>query len=107
MFIITLEGHEGEGAYAVHDEYGENVLYLFVDKDDALRYAGLLEADDFPPMAVTRVADKEVIQTCERVNCKYSIITPDVLVIPLLTKMILFQKIRWKNSSARVTRSPK
>ena len=35
MFIITLEGHEGEGAYAVHDEYGENVLYLFVDKDDA------------------------------------------------------------------------
>ena len=40
MFIITLEGHEGEGAYAVHDEYGENVLYLFVDKDDAMRYAG-------------------------------------------------------------------
>ena len=82
MFIITLEGHVGEGAYAVHDADGENVLYLFVDKDDAVRYAGLLEADDFPPMSVTKVADRDVIQTCERVNCKYSIITPDVLVIP-------------------------
>ena len=107
MFIITLEGHEGEGAYAVHDEYGENVLYLFVDKDDAMRYAGLLEADDFPPMAVTRVADKQVISTCEHVNCKYSIITPDELVIPLLTKMILFQKIRWKNLLSTGDRSPK
>lgn len=82
MFIITLEGHEAEGAYAVHDEYGENVLYLFVDKDDAMRYAGLLEADDFPPMAVTEIPDKQVISTCEHVNCKYSIITPDELVIP-------------------------
>lgn len=84
MFIITLKGLEQEGAYAVHDEHGENVLYLFVDKDDALRYAGLLEADNFPPMAVTKVEDQQVIATCERVNCKYSIITPDVLVIPPL-----------------------
>nr|BAR29461.1 hypothetical protein [uncultured Mediterranean phage uvMED]BAR29529.1 hypothetical protein [uncultured Mediterranean phage uvMED] len=86
MFIITLDGHQGEGAYAVHDEHGENVLYLFVDKDDAMRYAGLLEAEDFPPIVVTKVADKEVISTCEKVNCKYSIITPDVLVIPPLDK---------------------
>ena len=86
MFIITLDGFQGEGAYAVHDEHGENVLYLFVDKDDAMRYAGLLEAEDFPPIVVTKVADKEVISTCEKVNCKYSIITPDVLVIPPLDK---------------------
>lgn len=86
MFIITLDGHQGEGAYAVHDEHGENVLYLFVDKDDAMRYAGLLEAEDFPPIVVTKVADQEVISTCEKVNCKYSIITPDVLVIPPLDK---------------------
>jgi hypothetical protein len=45
-----------------------------------------LEAEDFPPIVVTKVADKEVISTCEKVNCKYSIITPDVLVIPPLDK---------------------
>jgi|TARA_B100000035_G_scaffold5013_1_gene4468 hypothetical protein len=82
VFIITLEGHEGEGAYAVHDADGENVLYLFVDKDDAMRYAGLLEADDFPPMAVTSIEDQQVIATCEKVNCRYSIITPNDFVIP-------------------------
>ncbi|MEC7807383.1 MAG: DUF3110 domain-containing protein [Pseudomonadota bacterium] len=86
MFIITLQGMGDEGAYAVRDEKNENVLYLFVDKDDALRYVGMLDADEFPPMAVTEVEDRQVIATCEQSNCKYSIITPDDLVIPPLQK---------------------
>ena len=84
MFIITLQGMGDEGAYAVRDEKNENVLYLFVDKDDALRYVGMLDADEFPPMAVTEVEDRQVIATCEQSYCKYSIITPDDLVIPPL-----------------------
>ena len=83
MFIITLEGMGREGAYAVRDERDDNVLYLFIDKDDAIRYAGLLEAEeDFPPMMIQEVEDRQVISTCEQTNCKYSIITPDELVIP-------------------------
>ena len=83
MFIITLQGMGKEGAYAVRDEIDENVLYLFVDKDEDLRYATLLEAEeDFPPMAITEVEDRQVIATCEQTNSKYSIITPDELVIP-------------------------
>tara|TARA_B100000073_G_C23505151_1_gene481407 strand:+ start:217 stop:519 length:303 start_codon:yes stop_codon:yes gene_type:complete len=82
MFLLTLSEHQEEGAYAVHDADGENVLYLFVDKDDAMRYAGLLEAEDFPPMSVQEIDDHTLIATCETANCKYSIITPDELVIP-------------------------
>ena len=29
MFILTIEGHEQDGAYAVADEDGERALYLF------------------------------------------------------------------------------
>mgnify|MGYP001182588725 CR=1 FL=1 len=85
MFLITIEGMGPEGAYAVRDERNNNVLYLFIDKDDAMRYASMLEAEEtFPPMSVTEVEDRQVIATCEHTNCKYSIITPDELVIPLI-----------------------
>ena len=42
MFILTVEGKETEGAYSVQDDNGEQVLYLFEDEDDAIRYALLL-----------------------------------------------------------------
>ena len=46
MFILTVEGKETEGAYSVEEEDGEQVLYLFEDEDDAIRYALLLEDQD-------------------------------------------------------------
>ena len=81
MFIL-LDKSTG-GVYAVTGDDGNKVVQIFVDKDDAMRYATLLEAEeDFPPMAITEVEDRQVIATCEQTNSKYSIITPDELVIP-------------------------
>ena len=34
MYILTIKGHEQEGAYAVADDDGERSLYLFEEKDD-------------------------------------------------------------------------
>ena len=42
MYILTIKGHEQEGAYAVADDDGERSLYLFEEKDDAERYGGCL-----------------------------------------------------------------
>ena len=41
MYILSLHGHEGEGAYAVTNDDGHKALYLFEQEDDATRYAGL------------------------------------------------------------------
>ena len=82
MFILTIEGHEQDGAYAVADEDGERALYLFQEEDDAIRYGGLLEAEDYPPMSVVEVEDKLAINTCNMYNYKYVIITEDDFVIP-------------------------
>ena len=51
MYILTLAGQEEEGAYAVEDHDGDKTLYFFQDEDDAERYAGLLEADDYPELS--------------------------------------------------------
>tara|TARA_B100001996_G_C18400930_1_gene492847 strand:+ start:33 stop:320 length:288 start_codon:yes stop_codon:yes gene_type:complete len=82
MFILTIEGKEDEGAYAVSDTEGERALYLFEEEDDAVRYAGLLEAEDYPPMTVIEVEDELALNTCNRYNYRYVIITEDDFVIP-------------------------
>ena len=82
MFILTVEGAESEGAYSVQDDNGEQVLYLFEDEDDAIRYALLLEDQDYPEMHVIEVDGKVVVKTCELHDYRYSIITRNDIVIP-------------------------
>ena len=82
MFVLAIQGKEYEGAYAGTDPEGEKALYLFEEEDDALRYGGLLEADDYPPMSVMEVPDQLAINTCNMYNYKYVIITEDDFVIP-------------------------
>ena len=82
MFILTIRGQEEEGAYAVADLDGERALYMFEEEDDAERYAGLLEAEDYPPMTVVEVEDELALNTCNRYNYRYVIITQDDFVIP-------------------------
>ena len=84
MFILTIEGKESEGAYSVTAEDGQEVLYLFEDEDDAIRYALLLEDQDFPEMHVIEVDGKVVIKTCELHDYRYSVITKNDIVIPPL-----------------------
>ena len=43
MYILTIYGKETEGAYSVADDEGDQILYLFEEEDDAMRYAMMLE----------------------------------------------------------------
>ena len=82
MYILAVAGKEKEGAYAVKGDKSEKMVYMFLDKDDALRYAGLLEADDFPEMSVVEVNDREIIQACVTSGNEYYVVTPDDIVVP-------------------------
>ena len=55
MFIITVKGEENNGAYSVGNAEGEQILYLFEEEDDAIRFALQLEEDDYPEMHVIEV----------------------------------------------------
>ena len=86
MYILTIYGKETQGAYSVTDEEGEQILYLFDEEDDAMRYAMMLEDEGSPEMHVIEVEDDIMIKTCEMHDYKYSIITKNDLVIPPETK---------------------
>lgn len=82
MFILTIDGKETEGAYAVLDEDGDHILYIFVEEDDAVRFAMMLEEQNFPEMHVIEVDDNAMLKTCQMQNYRYTIITKDDIVIP-------------------------
>jgi hypothetical protein len=82
MYILTIENHPTEGAFCVVDDIGEKVLYFFEEYDDAYRYAGLLEAENYPKMEVVEVDNELSIKTCEMYNYQYVVIKPDDVVMP-------------------------
>jgi len=82
MFLLTIYGREGEGAYSVVNEYGEKILYLFEEEDDAERYAMMLEEDGHPEMHLIEIEDDVMLQTCNLNDYKYTIITSNDIVIP-------------------------
>ena len=82
MFILTVSGKEKDGAYSVTDEDGDQILYLFEEEDDAVRFAMMLEDEDYPEMNVMEVEDAVMIKTCEMHGYNYTVITEDDIVIP-------------------------
>ena len=83
MFLLSLKEHKDEGAFAVEDSSGDKVLFLFEQEEDAERYAMQLKEQDEAEMAVIEVDGKVAIRTCRRYNYKYSVITPNDIVVPL------------------------
>ena len=82
MYLLTLRESKEEGAYAVQDRYGDKVLFLFEEEDDAVRYAMMLEDQDNALMDVVEVDDELAIKTCKMHSYKYAVITSDDIVIP-------------------------
>jgi hypothetical protein len=82
MFLLTLKDQKGDGAFAVQDKYGEKVLFLFEEEDDATRYALMLEEQEEKEMEVVEVDDELAIKTCKIYSYKYAVVTPNDIVIP-------------------------
>tara|TARA_Y100001963_G_scaffold102134_1_gene140570 strand:- start:565 stop:837 length:273 start_codon:yes stop_codon:yes gene_type:complete len=82
MFILTVAGKENDGAYSVTDDDGNQILYLFEEEDDAVRYALLLENSDYPEMHVLEVEDEVMVRTCQVHDYNYTVITSNDIVIP-------------------------
>ena len=82
MYILTVAGKENEGAYSVTDDEVDQILYLFVEQDDATLFAMQLEDKEYPEMHVIEVDDDSAVHVCENNGYRYSIITKDDIVIP-------------------------
>ena len=82
MYLLTINEKQDNGAYAVLNRYGEKVLFMFEEEDDAERYAMMLDDTEDSKMNVIEIDDALAIMTCKRYNYKYAVITPNDIVIP-------------------------
>ena len=84
MWLLSLHGKREDGAYAVEDDEGQRVIFLFEEEDDAVRYAMMMAMSDkkYPELDVTEVPDDVAINACEAYDYPYVIISSDDLLIP-------------------------
>ena len=83
MYILTISGQEEEGAYAVEDDYVDKTP-LFSSRKRMTQNVMPCSwiSDDFPEMDVVEVDSELAISMCNKYNYRYSIISPNELVIP-------------------------
>ena len=79
--LLFNAGTDSEGIHTI--QIGDrNTILMFKDEDDATRYAGLLEAQDFPEAKVEPIDSEEVEQFCRQADYDWKIIEPGQLEIP-------------------------
>ncbi len=82
MFILTLS-NKVDGVFSVLDELKDQVIPIFEDADDAVRYNGMMELDEnHPTLQVVEIDAASLINACEDRFQKYAIITKDDFLIP-------------------------
>lgn len=82
VYILLFNaGTDNEGIHTVQVS-DRNTILMFQEEDDALRYAGLLEAQDFPEPKVEEIDSEEVEQFCRQADYDWKIIESEQLEIP-------------------------
>ena len=72
IFVLLYNsGTDKEGIHSIEFK-GRTIVLMFEDKDDAIRYCGLLEAQDFPLPTVEMLNEEKIKDFCIKLNyeCK-------------------------------------
>ncbi|OKH16844.1 DUF3110 domain-containing protein [[Limnothrix rosea] IAM M-220] len=82
VYVLLFNARtENEGIHTLQ-EGDRNKILMFEDKDDATRFALMLEAQDFPPVTVEGMEDRDIIEFCEGADYGYDRIAPGQLAVP-------------------------
>ena len=83
VFVLLFNARtENEGIHTIRVGDRDKVL-MFESEDDATRFAGMLEAQDFPAPTVEAINAEEIKEFCERANYDWEIVPENAgLVIP-------------------------
>lgn len=82
VFILLFNvGTANEGIHTI--QMGDrNRVLMFESEDDAMRYALLLEAQDFPPASVEAIESEEVEEFCRSADYDWQLVEAGMLAIP-------------------------
>ena len=68
VFVLLYNiGTDKEGIHSIEIK-GRTIVLMFEEKDDAERYCGLLEAQDFPHPSVEMISIDEIREFCNKLD---------------------------------------
>ena len=74
IFVLLFNsGTDKEGIHSIELK-GRTIVLMFEDKDDAIRYCGLLEAQDFPLPTVEMININEVKEFCIKLDYEFKLV---------------------------------
>ena len=74
IFVLLYnQGTEKEGIHSIELK-GRTIVLMFEEKDDAERYCGLLEAQDFPLPSVEIINIDEIKDFCTKLDYEYKLV---------------------------------
>ena len=74
IFVLLFNsGTDKEGIHSIELK-GRTIVLMFEDKDDASRYCGLLEAQDFPLPSVEMMDIEEIKNFCIKLDYEYKLV---------------------------------
>ena len=89
IFVLLYNPNtDNEGIHSIEIK-GRTIVLMFEDKEDAERYVGLLEAQDFPPPSVEMVNLDEIKDFCTRCDYETRIVTKDFVPKTLEDRLLL------------------
>ena len=74
IFVLLYNsGTDKEGIHSIELK-GRTIVLMFEDKDDAIRYCGLLEAQDFPLPTVEMIDIEEIKDFCIKLDYEFKLV---------------------------------
>lgn len=82
VFVLLFNARtENEGIHTI--QMGDrNKVLMFESQEDAIRYGGFLEAQDFPFPSVEEFDQEEIVEFCKSANYEWQLVRSGELAIP-------------------------
>ena len=89
IFVLLYNPNtDNEGIHSIELK-GRTIVLMFEDKEDAERYVGLLEAQDFPAPSVEMVDLEEIKDFCNRCDYETRIVTKNFVPKNLEDRLLI------------------
>ena len=74
IFVLLYNpGTDKEGIHSIELK-GRTIVLMFEEKDDATRYCGLLEAQDFPLPTIEMIDMEEIKEFCIKLDYEFKLV---------------------------------
>ena len=82
VYVLLFNANTNDEGIHTVQEGDRNKILMFQEEDDAVRFAMMLEAQDFPEPTVEAMDSEEIKAFCEKANYAWEIVESGQLALP-------------------------